>query len=200
MQKGFHLRIALPSVLASALLTASCGVGPAAAESGRDPVNLYREGESSYLGSATSAALPRVSVPNVKSVDVYVIDPASYKVIGYFKVGRHPQHVVPSWNLKTLSGANNATRHAPGSVSVIEFATRSIVGTWEIPDGGSPDMGNVSADGKRLWLSGRFDNVVYAFDTSTGAVKQIPVGHEPQGRTVWPQPGRYSLGHTGIMR
>ena len=140
-------------------------------------------------------------MPNVKSNDVYVIDPASYKVIGYFKVGRHPQHVVPSRNLKNLSVANNATRHAPpGSVSVIEFATRSIVGTWRIPDGGSPDMGNVSADGKRLWLSGRFDNVVYAFDTSTGAVKQIPVGHESQGGTVWPQPGRYSLGHTGIMR
>jgi hypothetical protein len=26
------------------------------------------------------------------------------------------------------------------------------------------------------------------------------VGHEPHGLTVWPQPGRYSLGHTGNMR
>jgi hypothetical protein len=57
-------------------------------------------------------------------------------------------------------------------------------------------MGNVSADGKWLWLSGRYDNVVYAFDTSNGAVKVIPVGKEPHGLTVWPQPGRYSLGHT----
>jgi YVTN family beta-propeller protein len=72
--------------------------------------------------------------------------------------------------------------------------------TWPIPGGGSPDMGNVSADGKILWLSGRYDNVVYAIDTTTGDVKKIPVGKEPHGLTVWPQPGRYSLGHTGNMR
>ena len=61
-------------------------------------------------------------------------------------------------------------------------------------------MGNVSADGKQLWLSGRFDNVVYMFDAMTGKVVSIPVGREPHGLTVWPQPGRYSLGHTGDMR
>jgi YVTN family beta-propeller protein len=51
-------------------------------------------------------------------------------------------------------------------------------------------MGNVSADGKLLWLSGRFDNVVYAIDTSKGEVKTIKVGREPHGLTVWPQPER----------
>jgi YVTN family beta-propeller protein len=51
-----------------------------------------------------------------------------------------------------------------------------------------------------LWLSGRYDNVVYAIDTATGHVQSIPVGKEPHGLTVWPQPGRYSLGHTGNMR
>jgi DNA-binding beta-propeller fold protein YncE len=61
-------------------------------------------------------------------------------------------------------------------------------------------MGNVSADGSQLWLSGRADDVVYAFDTKTGAVTKIAVGKEPHGLAVWPQPGRYSLGHTGIMR
>ena len=49
-------------------------------------------------------------------------------------------------------------------------------------------------------LSGRYDDVVYVFDTDSGAVSQIPVGQEPHGLTVWPQPGRYSLGHTGNMR
>jgi len=61
-------------------------------------------------------------------------------------------------------------------------------------------MGNVSADGKQLWLSGRYDDGVYVFDTATGKVTKIPVGKEPHGLTVWPQPGRYSLGHTGNMR
>jgi DNA-binding beta-propeller fold protein YncE len=85
-------------------------------------------------------------------------------------------------------------------VSVIDFATRKVVVTWPIPGGGSPDMGNVSADGKMLWLSGRFDDVVYAINTTTGAVHSIPVGMEPHGLTVCSQPGRYSLGHTGDMR
>ena len=82
----------------------------------------------------------------------------------------------------------------------ISGATRSVTGTWPIPGGGSPDMGNVSADGKYLWLSGRYDHVVYRIDTSSGAVDQVKVGREPHGLTVWPQPGRYSLGHTGNLR
>ena len=85
-------------------------------------------------------------------------------------------------------------------MSVIDFATQKVVANWPIPGGGSPDMGNVSADGKWLWLSGRYDNVVYVFDTTSGEVKIIPVGKEPHGLTVWPQPGRYSLGHTGNLR
>ena len=83
---------------------------------------------------------------------------------------------------------------------MIDFATRTVEKTWPIPGGGSPDMGNVSADGKQLWLSGRYDNVVYDIDTTTGAVTQTRVGKEPHGLTVWPQPGRYSFGHTGNMR
>ena len=83
---------------------------------------------------------------------------------------------------------------------MIDFATRAIVATWPIPKAGSPDMGNVSVDGKQLWLSGRYDNVVYVIDTTTDEVKTIAVGREPHGLTVWPQPGRYSLGHTGNMR
>jgi len=346
-----------------------------------DPANLYSEAAADRFSPATAGALSRVYVPNVRSNDVYVIDPATFKVVDRFKVGINPQHVVPSWDLKTLWVANNAegrtdgsltpidpmtgkpgpaitvddpynmyftpdgrsaivvaeahkrldfrdphsmalqsslatpqcgginhadfsidgryaiftcefngglakidfvnrkvlgylklskggmpqdirispdgkiffvadmmadgvfvvdgdrfteigfvatgvgthglypsrdgkklyvanrgsnkihgARHGPGSVSVVDFATRKLVTTWPIPGGGSPDMGNVSADGRYLWLSGRFDDVVYAIDTSTGQVKKIKVGMEPHGLTVWPQPGRYSLGHTGNMR
>jgi YVTN family beta-propeller protein len=346
-----------------------------------DASNLYSEAASGRMSAAVSGALARVYVPNVKSNNVYVIDPATFKVVDRFKVGVNPQHVVPSWDLRTLWVANNAEgrtdgaltpidpttgkpgaaksvddpynmyftpdggsaivvaealkrldfrhpqtmvlqsslptphcdginhadfaidgsyaiftcefqgglvkidpvnrkvlgylklskggmpqdirvspdgklfyvadmkangvfivngetfaeigfigtgvgthglypsrdgkklyitnrgsnkMHGPprgkGSVSVLDFATRKIEATWPIPGGGSPDMGNVSADGKLLWVSGRYDNVVYAIDTTTGAVKTIRVGKEPHGLTVWPQPGRYSLGHTGNMR
>jgi streptogramin lyase len=82
----------------------------------------------------------------------------------------------------------------------IDFATRRIVAQWPIPGGGSPDVGNISADGKLLWFSGRFDDEVYAINTDAGSVTKIPVGSEPHGLTVWPQPGRYSLGHTGNLR
>ena len=346
-----------------------------------NPSNLYSEAGPNMLSPTVSDALPRVYVPNLKLKDVYVINPATYRVVDRFKVGYNPQHVVPSWDLKTLWVANDSPRrgrgsltpidprtgkpgknvpvidpynlyftpdgksaivvaeadrrldlrdphtmafkytinapecrginhsdfsidgsyaiftcefdgtlakvdfakrevigylklskggmpqdirispdgkvffvadmmadgvflidgdtfkevgfiptgvgthglypsrdatklyitnrgsnkihgapHGPGSISVLDFATRKVIATWPIPGGGSPDMGNVSADGKQFWVSGRYDNVVYAFDTTTGAVRQIPVGREPHGLTVWPQPGRYSLGHTGNMR
>ena len=346
-----------------------------------DPTNLYSEAGAGRLSATVAADLPRVYVPHVQSNDVYVIDPATFKVVGKFKVGVNPQHVVPSWDLRTLWVANNAegrtdgsltpidpktgkpgapikvddpynmyfspdgrsaivvaeaykrldfrdpqtmalqsslaipgckginhadfsidgryaiftcefngslakvdmvnrrvagflklskggmpqdirvspdgkdffvadmradgifvvngdtfsetgfirtgkgthglypsrdgkklyvanrgsnkihgAAHGQGSVSVVDFATRKIEANWPMPGGGSPDMGNVSADGRFLWLSGRYDNVVYAIDTTSGAVQTIPVGKEPHGLTVWPQPGRYSLGHTGNMR
>jgi YVTN family beta-propeller protein len=61
-------------------------------------------------------------------------------------------------------------------------------------------MGNVTADGRQLWVSGRYDSSVYVFNVSTGAVTTIAVGTQPHGLCVWPQPGRYSVGHTGILR
>jgi DNA-binding beta-propeller fold protein YncE len=62
-------------------------------------------------------------------------------------------------------------------------------------------MGNLTADGRELWLSGRFDHEVYVFDTTTGALAaRIPVPPGPHGLAVWPLAGRFSLGHTGNMR
>ena len=90
---------------------------------------------------------------------------------------------------------------ANGSITVISFATMKVVTTWWIPGGGSPDMGALSPDGKVLWLSGRYHAVVYAVSTVTGQLlAKIPAGSQPHGLCVWPQPGRYSLGHTGITR
>ena len=92
------------------------------------------------------------------------------------------------------------TNRSAGTVSVVSFAKRRVVARWTIP-GGSPDMGNVSDSGRILWLSGRYDGAVYAINTRTGKlIRRIPVGAGPHGLCVWPQPGRYSLGHTGIMR
>jgi YVTN family beta-propeller protein len=137
---------------------------------------------------------------------VYLVDGDGFIQTDFIPTGIGTHGLYPSRDATRLYVANrgsHATRappHGRGSVSVIDFATRTVEKTWSIPGGGSPDMGNVTADGKQLWLSGRFDNVVYDIDTSTGEVRSIPVGLEPHGLTVWPQPGRYSLGHTGNMR
>ena len=146
-------------------------------------------------------------VADMMADGVFVVDGDHFKEIGFIATGVGTHGLYPSRDGKKLYVANRGSnkihgpKHGKGSVSVIDFATRKVEATWPIPGGGSPDMGNVSADGKTLWLSGRFDDVVYAFDTTTGEVKKIiPVGMEPHGLTVWPQPGRYSLGHTGNMR
>ncbi|GAB2178350.1 YncE family protein [Dongia sp. agr-C8] len=137
---------------------------------------------------------------------VYLVDGDSFVQVGFIPTGRGAHGLYPSRDGTRLYVANRGShrvegkKHGPGSVSVIDFATRSVIATWHIPGGGSPDMGNVSPDGRYLWLSGRFDNVVYRFDTTDGSVKSIAVGREPHGLAVWPQPGRYSLGHTGNMR
>ncbi|MGW7577095.1 YncE family protein [Streptomyces sp. NPDC054765] len=88
-----------------------------------------------------------------------------------------------------------------GSISRLDFKTGDLVDKWHIRGGGSPDMGGLSIDGKVLWLSGRYNSEVYALDTRSGkTLAKIPVGQGPHGLAVYPQPGRYSLGHTGIFR
>ncbi len=127
---------------------------------------------------------------------VWVISANGFNVIGFVKTGAGAHGLYASRDARFLYVSDRSA----GAVSVLSFATRRVVKTWPIP-GGSPDMGNVSADGRVLWLSGRYDNQVYAIDTQTGKLlARVPVGAGPHGVCVWPQPGRYSLGHTGIMR
>ena len=145
-------------------------------------------------------------IADMMSNGVYVVDGERFAQIDYVKTSTGAHGLYPSRDGTKLYIANRGSNkiHAPpkgpGGVSVLDFATRKIVAEWPIPGGGSPDMGNVSADGRQLWLSGRYDDAVYVIDTDTGAVRKIKVGAEPHGLTVWPQPGRYSLGHTGNMR
>jgi DNA-binding beta-propeller fold protein YncE len=128
---------------------------------------------------------------------VWEVDGAKLKVIGFIRTGAGAHGLYPSRDARYLYVSNRGE----GSISVISFRTRRQVTKWRIPGGGSPDMGGVSANGRVLWLSGRYNAVVYAISTRTGKLlARIPVGPGPHGLCVWPQPGRYSLGHTGILR
>ncbi len=145
-------------------------------------------------------------VANMDANGVHVIDGDKFKQIGFIKTGAGAHGLYFSRDGKYLYVSNRGFPNRPkgsheGSISLIDLATRKVAKEWDIPGGGSPDMGGVSADGKYLWLSGRYDREVYAFDTTTGKLAaRIKVGDQPHGLCVYPQPGRYSLGHTGNMR
>jgi DNA-binding beta-propeller fold protein YncE len=136
-------------------------------------------------------------VADMASGGVWLIDARSMRLLRFQRTGSGAHGLYPSRDSKLLYVSNRGE----GSISLISFRTRRPVRKWHIPGGGSPDMGGVSADGRVLWLSGRYNAEVYAISTRTGRLlHRVKVGQGPHGLCVWPQPGRYSIGHTGILR
>jgi DNA-binding beta-propeller fold protein YncE len=136
-------------------------------------------------------------VADMASNGVWIVDARRMRKRRLQPTGAEAHGLYPSRDSKRLFVSNRGE----GSISVISFRTRRPIAKWRLPGGGSPDMGGLSADGKVLWLSGRYDGEVYAIDARTGRLlHRIKVGSGPHGMAVWPQPGRYSIGHTGILR
>jgi YVTN family beta-propeller protein len=128
---------------------------------------------------------------------VHVIDPFAFNKIDFIATGKGAHGIAISRDAKLMYISNRGE----GSVSVIDFSTRKPIAKWQMPGGGSPDMGGLTIDGSALWLSGRYNAEVYAFDTHDGhLLARIKVGKGPHGLAVFPQPGRYSLGHNGNYR
>ncbi|MGI8678738.1 MAG: beta-propeller fold lactonase family protein [Jatrophihabitans sp.] len=136
-------------------------------------------------------------VADMTANGVYVLDAKTFEVIRFQPTGKGAHGLYISRDSRRMF----VTNRDEGTISVINLATSRPQAKWRLPGGGSPDMGNLSADGKILWLSGRYNNVVYAINAVSGhLITKIPVGSGPHGLCVWPVPGRYSLGHTGILR
>jgi DNA-binding beta-propeller fold protein YncE len=137
-------------------------------------------------------------VADMASNGVWLVDARGRMHVERFQhTGAGAHGLYPSRNSRDLYVSNRGE----GSITVISFRTRRPVKKWRIPGGGSPDMGGVSADGRVLWLTGRYNSEVYGISTRTGKLlHRINVGAGPHGMCVWPQPGRYSIGHTGILR
>ncbi|HET6448379.1 MAG TPA: hypothetical protein VFG31_04650 [Conexibacter sp.] len=136
-------------------------------------------------------------VADMASNGVWLIGARRWRVLRFQATGRGAHGLYPSRDARTLY----VTNRGEGTITLISFRTRRPYRKWRIPVGGSPDMGGLSASGRVLWLSGRYNREVYAIDTRTGRlVHRVSVGGGPHGLCVWPQPGRYSIGHTGILR
>jgi DNA-binding beta-propeller fold protein YncE len=136
-------------------------------------------------------------VADMASNGVWKIDARKFKKAGFVKTGGGAHGLYASRDSRVLYVSNRAE----GSISLISFRTGRVVRKWRLPRPASPDMGGVSPSGRVLWLSGRYNAEVYAISTRTGRlIKRIKVGSEPHGLCVYPQPGRYSLGHTGVFR
>jgi DNA-binding beta-propeller fold protein YncE len=136
-------------------------------------------------------------VADMNSGGIYLIDATTFRVTRFQPTGNgtHGLYVARDGRRMFI------TNRGEGSITVLDLRTRRIIARWVLPGGGSPDMGNISADGRVLWLTGRYDSVVYAISTVDGhLIAKIGVGAGPHGLTVWPLPGRYSLGHTGVLR
>jgi YVTN family beta-propeller protein len=126
---------------------------------------------------------------------VSVIDPRRMREVDFIRTGAGAHGLCVSRDARSLY----VTNRLAGTISVIGFRANNVRRTWRV--GGSPDMLQVSADGRELWVSNRFDDSVSVIRTRTGRVLHtIPVGSSPHGLTLFPQPGRFSLGHNGVYR
>jgi DNA-binding beta-propeller fold protein YncE len=147
-------------------------------------VKLSPDGRTFYVADTTADGL-------------WLIDARTARVEGLLHTGAGAHALYVSRDSRYLYVSNRLE----GSISVVSFARRRVTRTWRLPGGGSPDMGGVSADGRVLWLAGRYNSEVYAINTHTGRLlHRIRVGRSPHGLCVYPQPGRYSLGHNGVFR
>ncbi|HEY0401142.1 MAG TPA: hypothetical protein VGD09_03935 [Blastococcus sp.] len=150
---------------------------------GPQDIKLSPDGQRFYVADSDQGGL-------------WVLDGAATRVIGQIPIGAGTHGIYPSRDASVLY----VTSRIAGTVTVLDPVTGQVKATWPVP-GGSPDMGGVTADGTQLWLSGRYNGEIYVLSTADGhLLARIPVGNGPHGLCVWPQPGRYSLGHTGVTR
>ena len=127
---------------------------------------------------------------------IWFIDATTMRFDHFVHTGTGAHGIYPSRDARVF-----VTNRDEGTISVFDATTNEPVTKWRIPGSASPDMGDVSADGTQLWLAGRYNSEVYVIDTRTGRLlHRIRTDAGPHGLCVWPQPGRFSLGHTGNMR
>lgn len=170
-------------------------------------------GEAMAMGGARSSLQPgatampqdvrltpdgtRFLVADMLRNGIWVVNARSQRIERFIHTGLGAHGIYPDRAGTRMFVSNRDA----GSISVLNASSLALTATWKIPGGGSPDMGGVTSGGSQLWLSGRYNAEVYVLNTATGAlIRRIPVNGGPHGLLVWPQPGSFSLGHTGNTR
>jgi YVTN family beta-propeller protein len=174
-RSGRLVRVDLRRHRAAGALTLARGADP-------QDVRLSPDGRTFYVADAARGG-------------VWLVDAARFRKSGFIRTGRGAHGLYPSRDARVLYVTNGGAR----TVSLISFARHRVTARWRVPV--SPDMAGVSSTGRVLWLSAEADDAVYALSTRTGRpLRRIAVGPGPHGLCVHPQPGRFSLGHTGNYR
>ena len=136
-------------------------------------------------------------VADMAANGIWLIDAYRFRRVGFVGTGMGAHGLQVARDGRRLFISNRGE----GSVSVLDMRDNRLLARWRVPGGGSPDMGGINPDGKVMWWGGRYNGVVYAMSTVNGRlIAEIPVESGPHGVCVFPQPGRYSLGHTGNFR
>jgi YVTN family beta-propeller protein len=95
-----------------------------------DASDIYSAGRPGLMSPAVKDFPPRIYVPQNVLNRVSVIDPDTFKVIAHFPTEREPQHVTPSWDLKTLYVGNDQGN----TLTVIDPATGEKTKTLKVDD------------------------------------------------------------------
>ena len=118
VQRNLALAQAAPSP-APAPVASAPAAPPVLTVPGMPPVpdarNLYSEVAAGKISPVLAGDLVRIYVPNLRSNDVYVVDPEAMKVIDRFKVGIGPQHIVPDRKSTRLNSSHLDLSRMPSS-------------------------------------------------------------------------------------
>jgi YVTN family beta-propeller protein len=152
-----------------------------------DPKDVYAADRPNALSPVVRNFPSLVYVPNTESNTVSVIDPKTYKVIRTIPVGAQPQHVVPSWDLRTLWVNNDVGN----SLTPIDAATGRVGKRIEVHD---PYNLYFTPDGKYAVVMASLDRQLVFRDAHTMAVKKtVPVSCYGVNHADFSPDGRYFI-------
>jgi YVTN family beta-propeller protein len=76
-----------------------------------DRHNVYANAGANMVQDALKQDKPLVYVPHSGSGDVWVIDPTTFQVVAKYPAGVELQHVVPSYDMRTLYATDDRGDH-----------------------------------------------------------------------------------------